>query len=160
MSWESVLPVKQLDVRQEHLWAQSSDACCGRGSWARCRRLQDLAKVWTHPFCLSSSQQSSGSNFSSYSRGVSCIFQFSDDSLCCRVTCSFLGLRRIEASSQAPWLLPSWFCLMKSIWSNIISKQTCKVHFRNVLFIYSIWTMQLFKVFYGFLASCEFSLFL
>lgn len=80
MSWESALSVKQLDVRQEHLWAQSSDACCGCGSWARCRRLQDLAKVLTHPCCLSSSQQNAGSNFGCHSRGVSCIFQFSEES--------------------------------------------------------------------------------
>lgn len=29
MSWESVLAIEQLDVRQEHLWARSADGCLG-----------------------------------------------------------------------------------------------------------------------------------
>lgn len=77
----------------------------GCGSWARCRGLRDLTKVLAHPSCLSSSQQSSGSNSGSHSRGVFCIFHFSDDSICCRVLCSLLGLRRVEVSSEALWHL-------------------------------------------------------
>lgn len=42
----------------------------GCGSWARCQRLRDFTKV-TRPSCLSSSQQSSGSNFGSHSPAYS-----------------------------------------------------------------------------------------